>query len=207
MPDDRMEAPEERRGRRWRWVSIGEIVAVAAVIVSALTLWISYGERQDAVSQRQEGAVKAAQLTLAASVEDGGKWLSIRAVSENQTIQNQQVEFPAALKVDVADTAGEPRIEAQWFAEALKKVRAAGGKPDDSRGDERLPVAITTRFLADGHLHEDRTIYDIGYSIKGRMLSGHTLTLRGLSLVQRVTPGELQPLLDSRWARIMPAPK
>jgi hypothetical protein len=76
--------------------------------------------------------------------------------------------------------------------------------PDDSRGDERLPVIITTHFLVDGEPHEDVALYDIGYSISGRWLGGHSVTLRGVSLVSRTKGNHAQAALDARWSRLFP---
>lgn len=70
-----------------------------------------------------------------------------------------------------------------------------------------MPVAITTRYLVDGEPHEDVTIYDVGYSVAGRLLSGHSVTLRGLSLVSRVKNDDAQKLLDARWAKLTPPSK
>ena len=67
--------------------------------------------------------------------------------------------------------------------------------------------AITTRYLVDGEPREDVALYDVGYSISGRLLSGHTVTLRGLSLISRVTKGDAQKLLDARWAKLTPPSK
>src|SRR3546814_3299470 len=40
---------------------------------------------------------------------------------------------------------------------------------DASKGDERLPVAITTRYLADGALQSDVALYDLGYVLEGQI--------------------------------------
>jgi hypothetical protein len=74
-----------------------------------------------------------------------------------------------------------------------------------SRGDERLPVVVVTRFLVNGEPHEDIALYDIGYTISGRFLSGHSVALRGLSLVSKVKSGDAQAKLDARWREMFPS--
>ena len=96
----------------------------------------------------------------------------------------------------------------EWHT-ALDKAREERARdkaklPDDSVGDEKLPVAIVTRFVVDGEPHESAALYDIGYGITGRWLAGHRLSLRGLSLVDAVTVAGAQKALDRRWAG-MPA--
>jgi hypothetical protein len=37
-----MSESESERRRRLRWITLGELIAIAALIVSALGVWISY---------------------------------------------------------------------------------------------------------------------------------------------------------------------
>lgn len=193
---------------RRRWITLGEVLAVIAVVISGLTLWNNWSERSQDDAARQADArkasVKAATLVLTAE-PSGDRTLALKPASDEQSVQSQTVAFPSALGVAPAGTTGEPRIEAAWFEKALEKARDKAGLPDDSRGDEQLPVAITTRFLVDGKPHEDVAIYDLGYTIAGHWLSGHSVTLRGLSLVSRVKSGGAKAALDARWSRLFKA--
>ena len=120
-------------------------------------------------------------------------------------IEDQTIRFPASLGIDPVQTSGEPRIEARWFDGALKQARDKAGLPGDTRGDERLPVLIETRFLADGEEHRDVALYDVGYAIKGGgLLGGHEVMLRGLSLAGRAKSGS-PAALEARWAKIVRA--
>ncbi len=207
-PDAKTEARAiEAAAIRRRWITLGEVLAVAAVMISALTLWNSWTERSDSeatkAQEAQQASTRAGTLALTATAS-GERELSLKPGSADQLVQSQTISFPSALGADPAETTGEPRIEAGWFDRALKKARNEAGLPDDSRGDERLPVAITTRFLVNGAAYEDVAIYDIGYTISGRLLAGHSVTLRGLSLVSRVKSGDAQKRLDARWTQIFP---
>lgn len=195
---------------RRRWITLGEVLAVIAVVISGLTLWNNWSERAETEASKTVEArradARAATLVLTAEASDARE-LTLKPSLPEQSVQSQTVMFPSALGVAPAGTTGEPRIEAGWFEDALKKARDKAGLPDDSRGDERLPVAIVTRFLADGAAHEDAALYDIGYSVEGHLLSGHKVTLRGLSLVGRVKPGSAQARLDARWQALLPKKK
>ena len=194
---------------RRRWITLGEILAVVAVLISALTLWLNWSEQRGSEAEKAaestHRAVRTATLTLRAERAGKGARLELRPASQDQSVQEQMIRFPAALGVDSVETNGEPRIEGRWFDRKLKKAREKAGLPDDSRGDERLPVLIETRFLADGEAHRDVALYDIGYTIKGGLLGGHEVTLRGLSLVRRVTEQGSAVALDQRWTTLMPA--
>ena len=193
---------------RRRWITLGEGVAVIAVLISGLTLWNSWSERRDSEVARHEDAqrnsAKAARLVLVAEAA-GNAALSLRPASADQTVQSQKILFPSALGAAPAETTGEPRIEANWFEGKLVRAREKARLPDDSRGDERLPVAIVTRYLVDGAAHEDVALYDVGYSVSGKLVSGHEVALRGLSLVGRVKKSEAQARLDARWKALLPS--
>ncbi|MDG2532656.1 hypothetical protein P6144_03275 [Sphingomonas sp. HITSZ_GF] len=192
---------------RRRWITLGEVLAVIAVIISGLTLWNSWSERSDSKAAQSADAARASNraATLVLVATDAGKHsLTLKTASAEQSVQSQEIWFPTALGAASAQTTGEPRIETDWFERALEKAREAAKRPDNSRGDERLPVAIVTRFLADGEAHEDVALYDIGYTISGRLLGGHSVELRGLSFVSRVKKGTAQAKLDARWKALFP---
>lgn len=196
----------EAAAARRRWITLGEVLAVAAVMISGLTLWNSWSERRESeavkTADAQKASDRASRLVLMAS-NAGKRVLSLKPAGAEQSVQDQTIAFPTALAIKPAQTTGEPRIEAGWFEDALKKAREADHLPDDSRGDEVIPVAITTHFLVDGDAREDVAIYDVGYSITGRWLGGHSVTLRGISLVTHVRPGTAQARLDTRWRAIL----
>lgn len=179
---------------------------MAAVLISGLTLWNSWSERRESeavkTNEAQKANDRASRLVLTAS-SAGKRVLSLKPAGAEQSVQDQTIAFPTALGIKPAQTTGEPRIEAGWFEDALKTARGDAHLPDDSRGDETIPVAITTHFLVDGEAHEDVAIYDVGYSIIGHWLAGHSVTLRGISLVAHVRPGTAQARLDTRWRAIL----
>ena len=188
-PGDVTEEARARRAARRRWLTLAEILALTGVTISALTLWNNWSERSEKDADKAAEAHRASTraVTLVLTGQPAGEHgLTLRPASPDQSVQSQIIRFPSALGVAPVSTTGEPRIEAGWFADALKRAREKAGMPDDSRGDEQLPVAITTRFLIDGQQHEDVALYDIGYTISGRLLGGHNLTLRGVSLASRV---------------------
>ncbi|MDB5685183.1 MAG: hypothetical protein JWM75_2881 [Sphingomonas bacterium] len=203
-PTEKAEAASIRR----RWITLGEVLAVAAVAISGLTFWNSYSERSHAEAERssesRKAQVKAATLLLKAEPSRDGERLSLSALSPEQTIQAQTISFPTALGVAPAETTGEPRIEGDWFEDGLKKARRAAQRKDETAGDERLPVAIRSQFLADGALHDDVAIYDVGYVLEGRLIGGSALKLRGISLVGRAGATSAQARLDAIWKKRQP---
>ncbi|KTF68544.1 hypothetical protein ACNFJ7_03115 [Sphingomonas sp. HT-1] len=203
----RAKARAEAAAVRRRWITLGEVLGVAAVLISGLTLWNSWSDRRESKAEQataaQRASARAATLVLVAA--DGGeRTLTLKPATGEQSVQSQTILFPTGLGIPPAETTGEPRIEVGWFEHALKKAREKAQLPDDSRGDDRLPVAIVTRFLADGEPHQDVALYDVGYTIAGGFLSGHSINLRGISLVTKVRRDAAQARVDARWKKLLP---
>jgi hypothetical protein len=209
MSDPAPETSEKRAAEaaaiRRRWITLGEGVAVLAVAISALTLYLNWSdkrdERADKSADSAKASARAAKLVLAASSVKADR-ITLAPADPAQIVQSQTIAFPAALGLDPVDTSGAPRIEADWFAQALKKARDTAKLPDESVGDDKLPVAVTTRYTVNGDAHESTALYDIGYGIKGGWIAGHSLTLRGIARVAALTPANAQAALDARWARV-----
>ena len=129
------EAAKQRR----RWISIGETVGILALVLSGISLWDAHQERADSRSAAaQVKPVHVAPLVLTTSPDTLGETLKIASPNADRVIQTQTIIFPTALGLNSVDTVGNPRIEAAWFASAL---RSAVG---DNRKKGRLPIGIVT---------------------------------------------------------------
>ena len=185
-PEDKREAARVRR----RWLTLGELLAIAGVLISALALWNSYRERTSSEAERVAADTKSAKaaetLILRATVEKEGNRLTLSPRDDQQTIQAQTLRFPVALNLDPVETTGDPRIERAWFERPLTDALEHAKAKRRTTGDAKLPVLITTRFLVDGSEHEDRAIYQIGYTLGHGFLAGTTVKLSGLSRVSAV---------------------
>lgn len=201
-PVETAEEREERAATRRRWITFGEVLAVIGVLISALALWNSYAERRSNEAERQaEKAEKGhSSHALLLKASGDGKRLNLEPRDAEQVIRSQAVLFPSPLGTKV-DAVVEPRIEADWVKQAVKKAHDLGRKEAKGPGDARMPVAITTSFDSGGAPLTETGIYDIGYKESGGGLFGGTdVALRGLSLVERVSPAKAQARLDAIWA-------
>lgn len=207
MADERIATAEaEAAAVRRRWLTLGETLGVVAVIISALTLWNNYSERRSGeiarVSEARSADAKARTLLLRGTPENDAQRLALWSQGD-QAIQDQTIAFPSALELDPIDTT-EPRIEAEWFDDALRDARRAAGQNDEDAGDERLPVAITTRYVVSGKLVTDLSLYDVGYGVEERFLRAGRVKLRGLSLIGRTRADQAQARLDQLWKSRQP---
>ncbi|WP_129792894.1 hypothetical protein [Sphingosinicella sp. CPCC 101087] len=199
-PSSTAEKAEAAKTRR-RWLTLAELLGLAAVTISGLTLWNNYQQRTaeeaDKAAARRQASAAAQTLLLRGTPDREGRKLALAPADPAQTIQDQRILFPTPLQADAVETVSEPRIEAGWFGRALVRLRRDEA---DRRGDARLPVAIETGFFVGGERHTDVALYDLGYRIEeGGLLGGDEVKLRGLARVGAVPPGEAQARLDALW--------
>jgi hypothetical protein len=188
MSDTETPMQKARRKSRLRWITLGEAVAVAAVIISGLGLYNSYVDRRDARADKAAEAARTASpapFYLRGNPSADGSTLTLSPVVADHVIQGQTLRFPPSFKLSAVTTSSDARIEAGWFGDALKKDRRDRQLPDETQGDERVPVLIETDYLAGGTPLRGRAIYDVGYALEGHFLRGASVKLRGLSLVTK----------------------
>jgi hypothetical protein len=206
---DRRSAEEKREAAaiRRRWITLGEILAVVAVVISGLTFWNSYRERtateaDRAAEKAREAEAKAKQaalnqrITLRATPADGGKRLTLAPLDHDQAIQNISITFPSMLETGAVDEIIQPRIEARWLEDV---ARAARKGQRTASADRRLPIAVTTRFVSGSETYTDTTLYDVGYRLDSGLLGGTEVELRGLSQIERAQASSAQARLDAIW--------
>ncbi|MEJ2815277.1 hypothetical protein [Caulobacter sp. CCG-8] len=186
-----------------RWLTLAEIVAVAALVITGLSFWDSHRERvredrerSAAASERQAEARAAAlkqTFVMTGQREDDGARVRLTSVNEGQVIQTQTVWFPPELRSDSVETTGNPRLEAAWIENGLRKH---AGKARTGR----VPVGVLTVFIEDGVTKTDRAVYQLGYTIHPRTLRADKVELEGLSLARRGVSGDLQAAAGSLWS-------
>src|SRR5882757_5600420 len=91
------------KARRWRWITLAELLAVATVLISAFALYDSHSARTEADAERlavqSKASVRSDRLLLVGTARDDGRSLRLAPASASQVIQSQLVRFPSALGV------------------------------------------------------------------------------------------------------------
>ena len=194
-------SPKRKLPFQPRWVTLGEIVGIVALLIAGLGYWDSHRERSKADKAEAVAEKKAVvRSTLLLRAIGSGDRLTLQPAAGDQVIQSQTVVLPTEIRAEPVRTTGESRIERDWLERGVIAARKRVGDLADDAGDRRLPVGIETTYVADGESRTDRALYDVGYSLKTRLLRGDTLALQGLSLVRRVRSGELRAAVDALWA-------
>lgn len=188
------ETPAARTRRRW--ITLGELVGIGALIVSGLSYWDAHRDRV-ATRTITPAAVRAGPLVLTGTVDAAGDRIVLKPAGAGEVIETQTIRFPTMVAKDPVETTGNAHIEAAWFETglraALKDGKLHGGR-------HRLPVVIDTSYVSGATAATDHALYDLGYSLHGRLLRPDAVTIEGISLVRRA-PGDLQAEADARFVR------
>ena len=154
----------ESERRRRRWINLGELIALAALIVSALGVWISWkGNDQDKptriVEQRQ-----SIPLTLRGKREDDGTRLAISPVEPSHALESLTVKLPGASPMEVGSD-GELNAD---------DVKAALPGRDKEPKNRTLSVSaqITAHYVEAGKEKTASGTYTLRYQRKGGGLFG-----------------------------------
>ena len=168
-----MSGTESQRTRR-RWITVGELIALLALIVSAAGVWISWKSSDEkgptaVVEQRQP-----IPLTLRGRREDDGRRLEISPVEPTHALQSLTITVPGAGPIQVGSD-GEL---------ASSDVESALAKRGDEPKDRTLSVRvrIDSRYVEMGKDRRSSGTYTLRYMWKGGgLFGGRTLHLVGIS--------------------------
>jgi hypothetical protein len=167
-----MSETESQRQRR-RWITLGELIALGALIVSGLGLWINWksgGDDKPAVVVEQRQPIP---LTLKAKPEDDGTRLAISPVESSHALESLTVKIgPASIRVG-----SDGELEASDVASAL-----AGRKNEPKNQTLSVPARLDSRYVEAGKDKTSSGNYTLRYQWKGAgLFGGRSLHLVGLS--------------------------
>ena len=165
---------EARRKSRIRWITLGEAIAIAALIVSAFGVWISWKSSSDdqapttVVERRQ-----AIPLALRGEALRDGRSLEISPIEGSHALQSLIVTPAGSKPIDLGN---DGELSARSLGNALGKNAAAG------KGTHRIPVRIAARYVEAGADKSATGSYMIRYRWEGGgLFGGRSLRLVGLS--------------------------
>ena len=164
---------EAKRKSRLRWVTLGEAIAIAALIVSAAGVWLSYGGDGDngpstIVEQRQ-----AIPLTLRGKSQGDGRSLEISPVESSHALQSLTVALAGSNAIQVGS---DGELGARDVESALGKNAAEG------KGTHRVTARVVAKYVEAGADKTATGSYVISYRWEGGgLFGGRSLRLVGLS--------------------------
>lgn len=164
---------ETESQRRRRWITFGEIIALLALMVSAIGVWVSWKSSGEGKSARLVEQRQSIPLTLRAKRGDDGRRLEIAPVESSHALESLAVTLPGASPIQVGS---DGELEASDVESALK------GRDNEPK-DQSLAVRakIDARYVEMGKDRRASATYMLRYMWKGGGLFGgrsvHLLSL------------------------------
>ena len=165
---------EAQKKSRLRWVTLGEAVAIAALIVSAGGLWLSWK-----TSDKDIGPTEVVEKRQAVPLALRGK-----TTNDGRTLEISPVESGHALQSLDDMVAGSSAIEAgsDGQLDASDLESALGDKAEDGKGTHRIRVRIASKYVEAGADKTATGSYVISYRWEGGgLLGGRSLRFSGFT--------------------------
>lgn len=164
-----MTDPDSGSRPRRRWGNLGEFIALAALLVSGLGLWLNWqaanGGPTEIVEKRQ-----AVPLVLRGKIGDDGKDLALAPVETTHALQQLILRLPGGNSVNLD---GDGDLSAREFASVI-------GRAADKKGDGSIIVVADVRYVEAGADRSSSRRYRIRYRVDGGgLFGGRSLRLTG----------------------------
>jgi len=157
---------------RRRWVTLGEIIALLALVVSAAGLWLTWKSNNEDKTTKVVEQKQAIPLALRGKAVSDGRALTIEPVEDSHALESLTVTIKGASPIQVGS---DGELSASDVESALK------GR-DEDKGAHSVSVRIAARYVEMG---KDRTgggSYVLRYRWEGGgLFGGRTLKLTGFS--------------------------
>jgi len=156
---------------RRRWIALGEVIAIAALIVSALGLWLTWKSSSNDQPTRIVEQRQPIPLTLRGTTNNDGREIVIAPVESSHALESLNVSIDRAYPIELGS---DGTLKADDVEPTLPK--------DQGKGPHSIAVSIKTRYVEMG---KDRTVtgkYVLRYEIEGGgLFGGRSLRFVGLS--------------------------
>jgi len=165
---------EAKRRSRLRWVTLGEAIALAALIVSAVGVWLSWkGSNEDKSPTTVVERRQAIPLALKARAQSEGRSLEIMPVEDSHALQSLTLTPQGAKPIELGS-------DGQLSARELEN--ALGESATEGKGTHRTRVLIVAKYVEAGADKSATGSYVIRYRWEGGgLFGGRSLRLVGLS--------------------------
>ena len=167
------ESPEARSRRRW--INFGELIALAALIVSALGVWIAWkSSSRDKPTEVVEHR-SAVPLALRGTVDSDGRTLTIMPADPSHALQS--VKLTIIKGASPIEVGSDGRLAASDVEGALR------GRDKEAKGvTHTVPVRIEARYVEAGGDRRGGGTYTLRYKWEGGgLFGGRSLHLLGLA--------------------------
>lgn len=166
--NDPAETPAEAKRRRL--INLGEVIALAALTISALGLWNSWSNRDGKPAVVVEKP-RAIPLALRGKVENDGKSLAIAPVEASHALDSLIVTAPGKPPLDLGS---EPKLSASAVEALLPEA--------NEQAPGSLRITIDARYIEAGIERRSSGRYRMDYRwVSGGLFGGRDLRLTRLT--------------------------
>ena len=160
------ESPPKRKS----WISLGEAIALAALIISAAGLWLAWKDSSNDGPTRVVEQRQPIPLTLRGVPLDDGRALQISPVEPGHGLQSLTVTLKGSAPIEVGS---DGRLAASDIERAMGDVEKKNGG---------VSVRIDTRYVEAGTDRKASRTYRIRYRWEGGgLFGGRSLRIAGFS--------------------------
>jgi hypothetical protein len=163
----------ESQRRRRRLISLGELIALAALVVSAVGVWISWETSSRDKPARVVEQRQSIPLTLRGMPSRDGRALTIGPVEPSHALESLTITIEGAAPIEVGS---DGQLNASDVEAALKD------RTKESKDDTHsVPVRIQAHYVEAGADKRGGGTYRLGYRWQGGgLFGGRSLRLVGL---------------------------
>jgi hypothetical protein len=163
----------KERARR-RLVNFGELIALAALIVSAVGVWIAWKSSSQDKPTRVVEQRSAVPLALRGTADRDGRALTIAPADPAHALESATISLKGSAPIEIG---GDGRLTAGDFEAALKT-----GEKEPKDIARSVSVKISARYVENGALHKGGGSYALRYKWEGGgLFGGRSIRLLGLS--------------------------
>lgn len=158
---------------RRRWINLGELIALAALIVSGIGVWIAWKNSNEDKTTRVVEQRSAVPLALRGTTDSRGQTLTIMPADPSHGLESLKVTIKGAPPIDVGS---DGRLAASDVEAALK------GREKEAKDIARsVPVRIDARYVEAGTDRRAGGAYVLRYKWEGGgLFGGRSVHLLGL---------------------------
>jgi hypothetical protein len=159
---------------RRRWINLGELIALAALVVSALGVWIAWkSSNQDKPTEVVDHR-SAVPLALRGTADSNGRTLTIMPADPGHALQSLRLTIKGASPIEAGS---DGRVSASDVEGALK-----GREKEAKDVTLSVPARIDARYVEAGADRRGGGTYVLRYKWEGGgLFGGRSVRLVGLS--------------------------
>ena len=165
---------ETESATRRRWITLAEIIALAALIVSAIGVWIAWKNSSQDKPTRVVEQKQAIPLSLRGSASSDGSALTILPADPSHGLESLTVTLKGASPIEIGS---DGRLQASDIQTALKE------RPKEAKGvTYSVPMRIQAHYVEMGTDKSGRGNYVLRYKWEGGgLFGGRSIRLVSLS--------------------------